>query len=88
MYRITIDGQDIFDRTDLHDYLAYALDFPEYYGRNLDALHDLLMSHQEKLEIQIIHFDELHDHLGHYADHFLKLLLDVAEKNAFITVLR
>ena len=25
-----------------HDYLAEALDFPDYYGKNLDALHGLL----------------------------------------------
>ena len=27
---------------EVHDYLASELGFPEYYGRNLDALHDCL----------------------------------------------
>ena len=30
------------DRDDLHDYLSRKLEFPYYYGRNLDALYDCL----------------------------------------------
>lgn len=35
-----LDGNFIRDRG--HDYLAEALNFPDYYGKNLDALYDCL----------------------------------------------
>ena len=35
-----LDGELI--KKDGHDYIAEALDFPDYYGKNLDALYDCL----------------------------------------------
>ena len=32
-----LDGETILDKDMLHDTLAAALDFPDWYGRNLDG---------------------------------------------------
>ncbi len=37
-----LDGATVQTRRELHDAIAAALDFPDHYGRNLDALHDCL----------------------------------------------
>ena len=37
-----LDGDRLLDREQAHRYLAEALDFPAWYGENLDALYDLL----------------------------------------------
>lgn len=37
-----IDCRQIDSRSELHRTLAETLDFPEWYGHNLDALYDLL----------------------------------------------
>ena len=82
MQTLIIDGQDLYGQKDLHDY-------PSYYGANLDALHDMLTSWQTPTSIYLVNLDALSDHLGAtYSKKFLKLLLDVEEKNAFLTILR
>lgn len=52
MKQIILDGNVLADATKVHDYLMEMLDFPEYYGKNLDALHDCLTD-LENLEIVI-----------------------------------
>ena len=42
MKTIKLDISNISTIRALHIYLAYQLDLPAHYGRNLDALHDVL----------------------------------------------
>ena len=42
MKQITLDGNILADIAQVHDYIKEMLDFPEYYGKNLDALFDCL----------------------------------------------
>jgi len=42
MRTIRLDCRQMEDREHLHDYLAQTLEFPSWYGRNLDALYDML----------------------------------------------
>ena len=39
---IILDGKAMTDRPAAHSHLAERLDLPTYYGRNLDALYDML----------------------------------------------
>ena len=43
MKMITINCAGIEDPRQFHETLAQALDFPDWYGKNLDALFDCLM---------------------------------------------
>ena len=42
MRRFNIDCRRLTDRTAAHEYLKEVFKFPEYYGKNLDALYDCL----------------------------------------------
>ncbi|AMD16613.1 ribonuclease inhibitor [Methanobrevibacter sp. YE315] len=50
-----LDGKMI--KKDGHDYLMKALNFPEYYGKNLDALYDILT--EMDCEIELINSEEV-----------------------------
>ena len=53
MKQITLDGNLLSDISTVHEYLKEMLDFPEYYGKNLDALFDC-MTDLDEIEINII----------------------------------
>lgn len=40
--KIILNCEKLLQREQAHEYLAKMLDFPEYYGKNLDALFDCL----------------------------------------------
>ena len=42
MKNIIIDCENLLQKEQAHAYLAQVLDFPGYYGKNLDALFDCL----------------------------------------------
>ena len=52
MKQVSLDGNVLADAALLHDYLKDRLSFPEYYGRNFDALYDCLTD-LERIEITI-----------------------------------
>ena len=59
MKEITINCTAVASLTEIHDILARELNFPEWYGRNLDALHDCLTSLCEETKITFLHFPAL-----------------------------
>lgn len=40
--KVIIDCENLLDREQAHEYLEQMLDFPQHYGKNLDALYDCL----------------------------------------------
>ena len=79
MKNITIDCAEIPDKAALHQALAQALRFPEYYGNNLDALRDCLME-QADVEIEVQHEEEMLAALGRYGELLLQVLQDVKNR--------
>ena len=87
MKSIVIDGEIIKDAKGLHYQLAEKLSFPEWYGNNLDALHDCLTDINEPTEIELTNFGALKLNLGNYYERFIKVLIDCIEQNPNISVL-
>ena len=79
---VILDGTLITDRTALHDLLAEKFAFPAYYGRNLDALYDLLSAYPERITVKVIHTDRLLENLGRYGNSVIRTLQDVSRENS------
>ncbi len=84
MKKCILDGERIVHKNQLHDTLAGSLGFPEWYGRNLDALYDCLTDIREEAEICILQMPLLEEKLGRYAVLLLKVLKDAAGENTAI----
>jgi len=83
---ILLDGREMTDRAALHDHLSDRFAFPAYYGRNLDALYDLLTAYPEQTLVTVIHTKQMLDHLGRYGIAFLQTLEDAARANAQLSI--
>jgi len=77
MEKVIVDCRRLTDREGAHDYLAEIFHFPDYYGRNLDALYDLLTTPPySEIEIAFSHPEALRDK-DSIAAQIVEVLLDV-----------
>lgn len=72
-FKMQLDGKLI--KSDGHDYIKEALNFPDYYGKNLDALYDCLT--EIDCEIELINSEEV-------SDDILDTFKDAADENDFL----
>lgn len=83
-----LSPKEIRDLPALHASLARQLDFPDWYGGNLDALYDLLSAATERTTIVLLGTKGLARQLGPDLDRVLTVLEDLKRENAHIRVLR
>ncbi|QJC51717.1 barnase inhibitor [Paenibacillus albicereus] len=89
MRELLLDGSKLHDWDDIHDWFAEQLGFPDYYGRNLDALWDCLGDYAAPpLRLRWRGFEESQARLGpDGAQSLLQLLRDAeTELDGFTVV--
>lgn len=69
------------DKTELHNYIAESLEFPGYYGKNLDALYDVLCDIHKDIEIELI--SDMEDD---YIINIVNVFIDAAKENAHLKI--
>ena len=84
--RFVLDSGSVGNCETLHRVLAAGLQFPDWYGGNLDALHDCLTEINQPTELVIRGSDTLETALGSYAAAFRRVLTDSAAQNDALTV--
>lgn len=77
MKEILIDCTHIDGPRELHRVIAREMCFPDWYGDNLDALHDLLTAIAEDTELKLVHFDAL----PAFTNGFRRVLKDSEQEN-------
>ncbi len=79
-----LDGGEMKTVKGAHAYIAEKLDFPDYYGKNLDALADCLGELPRGVEIVLVNTDALKWNLGAYAKRLTEVFEELSEPaNAF-----
>lgn len=78
---VNIDCAGITDARQLHEILARALTFPDWYGNNLDALYDCLTALGEETVITLCGTQSM----GRWEKSFLRVLADAARENPRLT---
>ena len=76
-----IEGAAVGSMDRLHRLLAEQLDFPAWYGGNLDALYDCLTDLTEETSIILLHSQALTETLGTSYGRFCRVLTDAAAEN-------
>ena len=84
MKTVIIDGKNLTTRKETHSYLKKTMNFPDYYGNNLDALYDCLTDISEKTEIHIINIDSVKKRLGNFGKDLINVFTDASEDNTNI----
>lgn len=87
MLQATIDLSDCKNRFDLHNTIMKALEIPDFYGKNLDALWDCLTGIIETpVHITIKGLDKLPKELSEYKGKLLETFLDAQRGDWGITI--
>jgi ribonuclease inhibitor len=81
MKEITLDGNNMTSIKEAHRYIKLKLNFPAYYGENLDALWDILSTTSETTNIILINSSKLCENLGEYSKLLLEVFQDVSNEN-------
>ena len=86
MREITLNLTPFEEKISLHRYLKETLDFPFYYGANLDALHDELTSEVNNLHITLCYPENPKGKMVEYLPRLLLVFEDAARENYHLNI--
>lgn len=84
---VELDCGLMTDRKQAHEYLKEIFEFPDFYGRNLDALYDLLSAFDRSCRICLVNTHLIEENLGGYGSALLSAIREAAQDNPAITVI-
>ena len=76
-----LDLSDVVTKEELHEIVRIFFGFPEYYGRNLDALYDSLTDISEPFSVTILLPENWPKEHSQYITNFIKVCKDAANSN-------
>ena len=80
MKKITINFETFADKEEAHNYLAEQLEFPDYYGKNLDALYECLTEISSPTAVHLVNTTD------EYAEQIAAVFADAEEENGNLAV--
>ena len=83
---IVLDAKEFKGKKKAHNYLKKVLKFPDYYGKNLDALYDCLGEIAEETVLVIPKAIQNKEYLGEYGKTMLLVFQDAAAENPALQI--
>ena len=89
MTEFVIDLKDVYSPDDLHARIAQTIPVPEYYGKNLDALYDVLTEPEYggECRIRFTGCDDLGEGMRRYLEAMKQMCGAAEEENPGLTIL-
>ena len=90
MKKILLDFYVTKTREQVQDYMALMLEFPDYYGDNLDALYDMLTELSEDTCVGVFGTEdgpERDERLISYLNRVIRVFQDAQEENPHLCVI-
>lgn len=79
-----LDGKDMTSREAAYEVIAKEMDFPDYFGKNLDALYDCLTDMSSESTVIFVNTALLQEYLGDYAEKILSCFRDASSECGFV----
>ena len=87
MKNVSINCEALPTPADVHQALAQALSFPDYYGHNLDALFDSLTAMDEQTQLTLTNFHALHYAVGDWCGKLLYVFRQACQENSCLSIM-
>ncbi|NLI89057.1 MAG: barstar family protein [Epulopiscium sp.] len=81
MTEVILDGQEMVNREATHKYIKDKLSLPSYYGENLDALWDMIVTYDRDIQIRLINKEALAENLGQYGKDIIGIFMEASREN-------
>lgn len=86
MREIEIDGRMITSKNRLYEKLDNEFNFPDHFGKNLDALWDVLNESNEQMTIHVTYVSKLIEQMDGYGENILQFFQSLHQLNTNYTV--
>ena len=81
MRTVLLNGKRMNTKKSTHLYLKRKLSFPAYYGKNLDALWDVLSTISDEIDLVLYNKEYLDENLGDYGNAIISVFKEATESN-------
>ena len=85
---IILDCKEMSSKEKAHEYIMKKMNFPDYYGKNLDALYDILSTYDKEVYVKFINFESLFKQLGDYAVSLIDVFREAEEENTKLSLVQ
>ena len=85
MRRIKVDCRNIAAPAAFQIYLQYLMSYPGWYGRNLDAMYDMLTEETEPLHMVFLTGEKMAPEMKNYLTRVKQVLEDVRKESRQFT---
>ncbi len=82
---IILDGKYMVSRSEAYEYINRIIQFPDYFGKNLDALADCLSPLNSEAIVIIINEPAMLESLSSYGNKMLDVFKEVSEEEGTFT---